>query len=153
MKIRPILLSQILKLLLNLVIRDSILVTRLRSGQSGVSVPAGARDQSFFFKNVHTCWGAHSISYPVGARGSSGVKLPGVRPNTLPHLLQRWRAWSYTSAVVYSWCKWLYHYFVTKYVMRICVVIGIVNWFALREWYVTNISLNHRQWWNSRTQD
>jgi len=43
-------------------------VTRLKAGQSGVWIPAGARNLSFL-QNTQTDYGAHPPSYSMGSWG------------------------------------------------------------------------------------
>jgi hypothetical protein len=76
--------------------RDVGIVTRFRTGRSGVRIPVGVRDFAFLQK-VHTSHGANPAFYSIDARAPfRGLRGPSVKvPN--PSIAEVQDEWNYTS--------------------------------------------------------
>jgi hypothetical protein len=78
----------------------------LRTGWSGIRVPAGARNFSLRHR-VQNGSGAHPVSYPMGTRCSFlGIKRPRHEVDHSPtSSAEVMNAWSYISTPPYAWCS------------------------------------------------
>jgi hypothetical protein len=80
----------------------------LRSGWSGVRVPAWTWNFSLHHSRVRTDSGAHPASYPMSARALSlGVKRSERETHHLPpSSVEVKNTWSYTSTTQYAFMAW-----------------------------------------------